>query len=110
VALKRAIKAGSLPTGARITVREFVDLMGKACPVLEGGAARAALAPKIGHERAGGLTAGYFSASTGLALERLAADGIMKFDALADAELLVAGPPDTTSLRISHVTVVRGAE
>ena len=104
-AISSAVDRGVIPHAKRLPVLEFIDLLGTACPVLEGGAARSALADRLGDGPGGGRSAGHFSSSTGLALERLAATGRAELEATADADSLVAGPPGTTSRRISHITL-----
>ena len=108
-ALQGMLAHGSLPRGSSIPVRSFVQWMGEVCPVLEGGVVRTSLAGDLPPAVLGGFEVGHFSASTGIALERLSADGILKLERLSDAELLVAGPPEMTSRPISHITIARAA-
>jgi hypothetical protein len=108
-AVSAAIAGSLIPVGTRMPVREFVKHLGAACPVLEGGAVREALSQGLDPVDVGGLGPGHFSSSTGLALERMALDGLLAIESASDGEFLLAGPPATTSTRISHVTVTRGA-
>ena len=108
-ALLHLLQRSTLPRGISIPVRQFLQWLGDACPVLEGGVVRQGLSPALGLDRLGGLEAGHFSYSTGVALERLQADGVLQFAHQSDADLLLAGPPGTTSLGISHITVAEGA-
>lgn len=103
-AISGSITEGRLPIAERLTVRDFVRTLGAACPVLEGGTARAAVDRLPGAS----LSSLAFTTATGIALERLHDEGTIKLEAASDADFMLAGLSQG-SRRISHVTIGGGA-
>lgn len=104
-AIRELLSELDLPRGRSVALADLIRELGRRCPVLEEGELRSSIEMARPEETRAGVAHRRLSASTGLALRRLEAEGLLRMVAESDASSLLLGPSVATTRRASHVVI-----